>query len=61
MGRKKIYRERIITPVTEGTTALIDAAKRSGEARADFIRRAIQHELQRETRARLKAVPRAKK
>jgi hypothetical protein len=54
MGRKKVYRERIIIPVVEGTIALINAAKRPGEARADFIRRAIERKLQRETRAKLK-------
>jgi hypothetical protein len=54
MGRRKIYKERIIIPVVEGTSDIIDATKREGESRADFIRRAIQREVERETRAKLR-------
>ena len=54
MGRKKVYAQRIIIPVREGTTHLIDAAKRKDESRADFVRRAIQKEIERGTRAKLR-------
>jgi hypothetical protein len=54
MGRRKIYAQRIIIPVREGTTALIDAAKRPGETRADFVRRAIERAVEREARAKLR-------
>ena len=45
----------LLVPFPEGSTALIDAAKRKGETRVDFVRRAIQREIEREMKARLKA------
>jgi hypothetical protein len=54
VGRKKLYRERILTPLREGTIALIKAAKLPGESQSDFVRRAIEKEISRQTRAKLR-------
>lgn len=46
MGRPKLYIERIVLPLPEGTTARIDALLEDGECRLDFIRKAIEAEVE---------------
>lgn len=46
MGRPKLYAERIVLPLPEGTTARIDALLEDGEYRLDFIRTAIEAEVE---------------
>ncbi len=46
MGRPKLYAERIVLPLPEGTTARIDALLEDGEYRLDFIRMAIEAEVE---------------
>lgn len=46
MGRPKLYAERIVLPLPEGTTARIDALLEDGEYRLDFIRAAIDAEVE---------------
>jgi hypothetical protein len=46
MGRPKLYSERIVLPLPVGTTARIDALLNDDEYRLDFIRAAIEAELE---------------
>jgi len=46
MGRPKLYAERIVLPLPEGTTARIDALLEDVEYRLDFIRTAIEAEVE---------------
>ena len=46
MGRPKLYAERIVLPLPAGTTARIDALLDDGEYRLDFIRTAIEAEVE---------------
>jgi hypothetical protein len=46
MGRPKQFTERIQLPLPEGTTARIDALLEDGEYRLDFIRKAIEAEVE---------------
>ena len=50
MGRKKLWNERILLPLTSETLSKIDAALADGEARLDLIREAIERELKRRQR-----------
>jgi metal-responsive CopG/Arc/MetJ family transcriptional regulator len=47
MGRPKQFTERILLAMPEGTTARIDALLQDGEYRLDFIRDAIETEIER--------------
>jgi hypothetical protein len=47
MGRPKKYDERIQLTLVEGTTGRIDALLTAGEYRLDFIRTAIEAEIER--------------
>ena len=49
MGRTKQFEERIQLPLTEGTSARIDALCDDGEYRLDFIRAAIDTEIKKRT------------
>lgn len=46
MGRPKQFTERIQLPLPEGTTARIDDLLEDGEYRLDFIRTAIDAEVE---------------
>ena len=46
MGRKKKWTERIQLPLADGTTAQIDSLLGVGEVRLDFIRTAINREIE---------------
>lgn len=50
MGRKKLWAERILLPLTTEILQEIDAALDDGEARVDLIREAIERELKRRRR-----------
>lgn len=50
MGRKKLWDERILLPLTSETLEQIDASLTEGEARLDLIREAIDRELRRRKR-----------
>lgn len=50
MGRKKLWDERILLPLTAETLAAIDGALIEGETRLDLIREAIERELKRRKR-----------
>jgi hypothetical protein len=50
MGRKKLWPERILLPLTTETLEKIDASLDDGEARVDLIRQAIERELKRRAR-----------
>lgn len=50
MGRKKLWDERILLPLTAETLGRIDAALQKDEARLDLIREAIDRELRRRER-----------
>jgi hypothetical protein len=52
MGRPKINAEQTPARFPAGTLAEIDAALNEGEKRADFIRVAVERELQRRKQAR---------
>ena len=47
MGRKKLWKEQLRLAVAEGVTARMDALLRPDEARLDFIREAIEREIER--------------
>ena len=47
MGRKQINHEQTPARVPEGTLARIDATLADGEKRSDFIREAVERELER--------------
>lgn len=57
MGRPKQFNERIQLTLVEGTTGRIDALLTDDEYRLDFIRTAIEVEIER----RLATAPRTKK
>ena len=46
IGRPKLYAERIVLPLPSGTTARIDALLEDDEYRLDFIRAAIEAEVE---------------
>jgi len=50
MGRKKLWDERILLPLSSETLEAIDASLEDGEARLDMIRTAIDRELKRRAR-----------
>lgn len=50
MGRKQINHEQTPARFPEGTLARIDAALAKGEKRSDFIREAVESELDRRKR-----------
>lgn len=50
MGRKKLWEDRILLPLAEGTLARIDAYLAANENRLDLIRQAIERELKRRER-----------
>ena len=47
MGRKQINHEQTPARVPEGTLARIDATLADGDKRSDFIREAVERELER--------------
>jgi hypothetical protein len=51
MGRKKLWDERILLPLSAETLAEIDSAIEEGETRLDLIRAAIERELKRRKRS----------
>lgn len=53
MGRKKLWDERILLPLTSEMLERLDAALQDGEARLDLIRAAIEQELKRRERVKL--------
>lgn len=52
MGRKKLWHEDMQGRFPEGTFEQIDAVLEDGETRTDFLRVAVQMELQRREKAR---------
>jgi len=50
MGRKKLWDERILLPLTSGMLERLDAGLADGETRLDLIRKAIDRELKRRER-----------
>jgi len=50
MGRKKLWDERILLPLTAETLERIDAVLQKDETRLDVIRAAIEKELKRRER-----------
>ena len=50
MGRKKLWDERLLVPLTKETVAMLDAAREGDEDRLDVIRTAIERELKRRER-----------
>lgn len=52
MGRKKLWDERILLPLTSEMLERLDAALQDGEARLDLIRAAIEQELKRRERVK---------
>lgn len=52
MGRPKLFTERIQLPLPEGTTARIDALLGKDEYRLDFIRTAIEAEVEKRLAAK---------
>ncbi len=50
MGRKKLWDERLLVPLTKETVARLDAAREDDEDRLDVIRAAIERELKRRER-----------
>ena len=55
VGRKKLWTERLLLSLAEGTRARLDDALRDGEDRLDLIRTAIEAELKRRERLRPKS------
>ena len=49
MGRPKQFDERIQLTLVAGTTARVDALLRHGEYRLDFVRAAIEAEIEKRT------------
>lgn len=47
MGRKKLWAERLLVPLPEGTTERLDAVTAEEEDRLDVIREGIERELKR--------------
>lgn len=52
MARPKLWTERILLPLAEGTTDALDAMLAPGESRLDLIRQAVDAELRRRRRDR---------
>lgn len=52
MGRKKLWDERLLVPLTKETVARLDAARDEDEDRLDVIRAAIERELKRREKQR---------
>lgn len=50
MGRKKLWDERILVPLTTETVERLDAAREDDEDRLDVIRAGIERELKRRER-----------
>jgi len=50
MGRKKLWDERILLPLTADTIAEMDRLLEDGETRLDLVRYAIEMELRRRRR-----------
>lgn len=50
MGRKKLWTERLLVPLPDGTTARLDAVTTDDEDRLDVIRAGIEKELKRRER-----------
>ena len=50
MGRKKLWDERILLPLTSEMLERIEAVLDDGEGRTDFIRAALERELKRRER-----------
>ena len=50
MGRKKLWDERILLPLTSEMLERLDASLADGETRLDLIREAIERELKRRER-----------
>ena len=46
-GRPRQWQEDMVARFSKGTFARMDALRRPGEARTEFIREAVDHELQR--------------
>jgi hypothetical protein len=51
VGRRKINFDKMLARFAEGVFARIDAVLRPGESRAEFIRDAVERELERRERA----------
>lgn len=60
MGRPKQFDQRIQLTLVEGTTGRIDALLEDGEYRLDFIRTAIEAEIEKRRLARPKRPPKPK-
>ena len=52
VGRPKLFEIRIVLPLAAAMMRRIDACLEAGEARLDFIRKAIERELQKRERRR---------
>lgn len=50
VGRKLLWPDKVIAPLPRGTLARIDAARRAGEDKTDFLREAVERELVRRER-----------
>lgn len=50
MGRKKLWDERLLVPLTTETVERLDAAREDDEDRLDVIRAGIERELKRRER-----------
>lgn len=50
VGRKKLWTERLLLSLAEGTRERLDSALKEGEDRLDLIRTAIEAELKRRKR-----------
>lgn len=61
MGRPKQFDERIQLTLVEGTTARVDALLVEGEYRLDFIRTAIEAEIEKRTPRASVAQPNGRK
>ena len=55
VGRKKVWTERLTLPLTKDVVERMDAALSDGEVRLDLIRDAIDRELKRRDKARVKS------
>jgi len=50
MGRKKMWAEDMVARFVEGTFKRLDAVRKEGEDRTDFVREAVERELKRRER-----------
>jgi hypothetical protein len=55
MGRKKLWTERILLPLADGTLARIATVLLEGQDRTEFIREAVDREIERREAARMVA------